>query len=172
MKASQWTRKLHRIGAIVIALPLIVIIVTGLLLDFKKQVDWIQPATQRGVVAEVKLPWTQILSAVQALPEAQVQAWDDISRIDARPSMGLVKVRCNSGWEVQLDGTTGAVLSSQQRRSDWLETLHDGSWFHSSVKWFVFLPAGLLLAALWATGLYLWWLPVQIRRRRRNAARE
>lgn len=168
MKASKWTRKLHRVGAIVIALPLIVVIVTGLLLDFKKQSDWIQPPTQRGVLAELQLPWDQVLAAVQAVPEAQVKTWSDIDRIDARPDRGLLKVRCRSGWEVQLDGTNGAVLWSQTRRSDWIESLHDGSWFHPAVKWFVFLPTGILLALMWTSGLYLWWLPGQIRRRRRQ----
>ena len=172
MKASKWTRKLHRVGAPLIALPLIVVIVTGLLLGFKKQSDWIQPPTQRGAMTELRLPWSEVLAAVQAVPEAQVKSWDDISRIDARPDRGLLKVRCISGWEVQLDGTTGAVLWSQERRSDWLEALHDGSWFHPAVKWYVFVPAGILLALLWATGLYLWWLPRQVRRRQRKAARE
>ncbi len=170
MKASKWTRKLHRVGAIVIAGPLIVVIVSGILLDFKKQLDWIQPPTQHGQVAALSLPWNQVLEAVKAVPEVNVQGWDDISRIDARPGKGLLKVRCESGWEVQLDGTSGEVLLSQKRRSDWLEGLHDGSWFHSNVKWFIFLPAGLLLGLLWATGLYLWWLPVKVRRKRRRVA--
>lgn len=170
MKASKWTRKLHRMGAIVIALPLIVIIVTGLLLDFKKQAAWIQPPTQRGSATELSLPWPQVLSAVKAIPEAQVNDWNDIDRIDARPGKGVLKVRCASGWEVQLDGASGAVLSSQKRRSDLIEELHDGSWFHGKVKWFIFLPTALLLAILWATGLYLWWLPMRVRRNRRRAA--
>ncbi|MDF1837946.1 MAG: PepSY-associated TM helix domain-containing protein [Planctomycetota bacterium] len=171
MKASKWTRKLHRVGAVIIALPLIVVILSGLLLNFKKQSDWIQPPTQSGVRAELKLPWSEVLAAVRAVPESGVQSWDDIDRVDARPGNGVLKVRCQSGWEVQLDGTTGAVLWSQERRSDWIEALHDGSWFHPVVKWSVFLPASLLLGVLWATGLYLWWLPRRVRRKRRSAAR-
>ncbi|MCP5021644.1 MAG: PepSY domain-containing protein [bacterium] len=170
MKTSKWTRKLHRVGALAIALPLLIVIVTGLLLDFKKQLEWIQPPTQKGQSTTLSLPWDQVLLAAKETPEAQVQSWDDISRIDARPGRGLLKVRCESGWEIQLDGTSGVVLHSQLRKSDWIEGMHDGSWFHSKVKWFIFLPAGVLLGLLWATGLYLWWLPVKMRRKRRKAA--
>lgn len=168
MKASVWTRKLHRHGSILIAAPLLVVLVSGLLLQLKKDWSWVQPPTQRGAVAEVNLPWPQILEATRAVAEAEVATWADIDRLDVRPERGLIKVRCANGWEVQLDGTTGSVLSSKKRRSDWLESLHDGSWFHPAAKLWVFLPAGLILTGLWFTGLYLWWLPVSVRRKRRR----
>lgn len=168
MKASVWTRKLHRHGSILIAAPLLVVLISGLLLQLKKDWSWVQPPTQRGAIAEVTMPWPQILEATQAVVEAEVTTWADIDRLDVRPERGLIKVRCANGWEVQLDGTTGSVLSSQHRRSDWLESLHDGSWFHPAAKLWVFLPAGLILTGLWLTGLYLWWLPVSVRRKRRR----
>jgi len=169
MKASVWTRKVHRIGSIVIAIPLIVVLVSGILLQLKKEWSWVQPPTQRGETAEVHLPWPAILKATQAVPETEVASWEDIDRLDVRPGRGLIKVRCQNGWEVQLDGVSGELLHSQKRRSDWLESLHDGSWFHPAAKLWIFLPVAVVLTLLWATGIYLWWLPVGIRRRRKAA---
>ena len=52
-------------------------------------------------------------------------------------------------WEVQLNADTGEVLHTAIRRSDVIESIHDGSWFHESFKLWVFLPAGIILAILW-----------------------
>lgn len=90
--------------------------------------------------------------------------WDDVDRLDVRPSKGVVKVRARSGWEVQVDAKTGEVLQAAVRRSDLIESLHDGSFFHEKVKLWIFLPAGLILAGLWGTGIYLFFLPLWKRR--------
>ncbi len=169
-RAARWNRKLHRIGALAIALPLAVVIGSGLLLLLKKDVAWIQPSTRSGSAAAPALPFDAILEAVRRVPEAQVAGWDDVDRLDVRPGKGVVKVRCQNRWEVQLDTSTGAVLQSAYRRSDLIESLHDGSFFHPRAKLWVFLPAGLILAALWGTGLYLFALPHLIKRRRKQRA--
>jgi uncharacterized iron-regulated membrane protein len=165
---NRWSRKLHRWGAILIALPLLLVILSGLLLQLKKQVPWVQPPTLRGQGDGVpRAAWEVILAAVAAIPEAGVQSWSDIDRLDVQPSRSLVKVQCKNRWEVQLDLANGAVLSSNFRRSDLIESLHDGSFFGQWAKLAVFLPNGLVLLGLWCTGLYLWYLPGMVRRRKR-----
>lgn len=149
------------------AIPLLLVVATGLLLQLKKQLPWVQPPTQRGSEAVLKIGWDQILSSVREVPAAEVNSWDDVDRIDARPSRGVLKVRCKNGWEVQLDAKTAAVLSSEYRRSDWIEALHDGSFFSDWAKLTVFLANGLVLLGLWFTGVYLWYLPIQAKRRKR-----
>ena len=164
------TRKLHRWGAIAFALPLLLVILTGLLLQMKKQVAWVQPPTQKGSALNEtpRLSWSALLAAVREIPEAEVAGWADIDRLDVRPGRGIVKVRCNNHWEIQLDLQSGAVLSSTLRRSDWIESLHDGSFFSQLVKLGVFLPNGLALLALWITGAWLWYLPFHHRRRNKT----
>ncbi len=161
------TRKLHRWGAITIALPILVVIGSGLVLQLKKDVDWIQPPTQRGEGAPPTLSFDEILSIARAEPRAAIRDWSDIDRLDVRPNRGVVKVRANNRWEVQIDTRTGRVLSSTARRSDLIESIHDGSFFHDSLKLWLFLPAGIVLLALWITGVYLWVLPGMMRRRAR-----
>ena len=170
MSAPKINRKLHRIGALVAALPLLVIMTTGLLLQLKKQVAWIQPPTQRGSIDTPGLDFERILELTRAVPEAQVESWDDIDRLDVRPTSGVVKVRCKNRWEVQFDCGSGEILSRTYRRSDLIESLHDGSWFGDGVKLYLFLPVGVILLGLWTTGVYLWLLPYLRNRQRKGKA--
>ena len=85
-----------------------------------------------------------------------------------RPGKGVVKVRGKNGWEVQVDTKTGEVLQTAIRRSDLIESIHDGSYFHESLKLWVFLPSGVVLAALVITGVHLFSLPHMARRKRRQ----
>ncbi len=168
---SVWQRRLHRWCAILVALPLAVIIVTGILLQLKKHVGWIQPPEKKGAGHVPEVGFEKILQAARAVPEARVATWNDIDRLDIRPGKGIVKVQSKAGWEIQLDARTGEMLQAAVRRSDLIESLHDGSWFFSDAKLWVFLPAALILLGLWATGIYLWVLPYWVRWRRRRRRR-
>jgi len=156
---NWWTRKLHRWGAVLIALPLLIVILSGLLLQVKKQVLWVQPKTVSGSGTDLKVAWSEILESAKKDPNAKVNDWDDISRLDVRPGKGLIKVQCESGWELQLDSGNGQTLASNYRRSDLIESLHDGSFFSDAAKLWLFLPNGIILFLLWITGAYLWYIP-------------
>lgn len=176
MKSLNWlTRKLHRWGAIITAVPLLIVILSGLLLQAKKQIEWVQPPSQKGTVTdgtvtEGKLPATveSLLGVAQSVDEAEVKSWNDVDRIDVRPSKGIAKIQCKNRWEIQVDLTTNKVLSSTYRRSDLIESFHDGSFFSDSAKLWVFLPNGLILLALWGTGMWLWYLPIATRRKKKQ----
>jgi uncharacterized iron-regulated membrane protein len=170
---NVWSRKLHRWGAIATAMPLLVIIVSGLFLQWKKDVAWIQPPTMRGVEPNPTISFDAIIRAAQSVPEAGITSWDDVDRLDVRPGRGVVKVRGKNRWEVQVDSSTGEVLQVMYRRSDLIEQIHDGSWFHDYAKHLVFFPAALIFFGLLVTGLYLWILPIWAKsagRRRRALA--
>ena len=170
MRLNLLTRKFHRWGALAIALPLLVVISTGLLLQLKKQLTWVQPAEQRGASTEPVVSMERILAAARSVPAAEVRGWADVDRVDIRPAKGMLKVTSMNRWEIQIDAQTGAVLQSAYRRSDLLEQLHDGSWFHDAAKLWIFFPSGVVLLVLWLTGLWLFWLPYGVKRRRRHAA--
>ena len=174
MNVNRLSRKLHRWGAIIIAIPIVLVIVTGLLLQVKKQWTWVQPPTQKGSHDEPSMDFARILAVAQSVPEANVSGWKDIDRLDVRPSKGIVKVQTVSRWELQIDSHTGDVLSSVYRRSDLIESLHDGSWFHDRAKLWIFLPNGLILLGLWLTGVHRWFLPrwMKSRNRRRRAEKD
>lgn len=152
------------------ALPLLLVIVSGLLLQVKKQVAWVQPPTVKGSATN-QLPqqsWEGLLAVATSVPEAGVQSWGDIDRIDIRPGKGLAKVQCANRWELQIDLASGELLSSTYRRSDFIESLHDGSFFSDGAKLWVFLPNGLVLFGLWVSGVWLWYIPFAAKRKRRQ----
>lgn len=161
-------RKLHRWGALAVALPFLLVICTGILLQLKKQIPWVQPHEMRGGEAVPVLSLPRILQIAQTVPEAKVQSWSDIERIDVRPDKRLLKVIARSRWEIQVDLSSGDVLQVAYRRSDLIESLHDGSFFHANVKLFLFLPVGIVVLGLWSTGIYLFVLPYLARRARRH----
>lgn len=157
-------RRLHRWGAIAAALPFLLVIGTGILLQLKKQLPWVQPAEQKGGSASSPLSLPGILEIAATVPHAGISAWDHVDRIDVRPSKGILKVVGKNRWELQLDLATGTILQTAYRRSDLIESIHDGSFFHDKVKLFVFLPAAFVVLGLWVTGIYLWILPYLARR--------
>ena len=160
---NWWSRKLHRWGAILTALPMLLVITTGLLLQVKKQVPWVQPPTMSGALKDTtpSQNWNDILLRAQTVEAAEIGGWSDIDRLDVRPSKGMVKIQSKNGWEIQMDLESGDVLSTAYRRSDFIETLHDGSFFSDAAKLWLFLPNGLVLLGLWLTGAWLWYLPLK-----------
>lgn len=172
MSLNRLTRKLHRWGAIITLVPLGLVIGTGLLLQLKKQLVWVQPATVKGSDSIPQLSWEKILDAAKSDSDAGIDSWEDVDRLDVRPGKGIVKVRSNDRWELQIDLANGDVLASSYRRSDLIESLHDGSFFSDWAKLWVFFPNGLILLGLWVTGFYLWLLPITAKRKKRKRLRD
>ena len=157
---NKWTRKVHYWGAFLVFLPVFIIISTGILLQLKKDIDWIQPPTANGEFEnDPTISFDDILATAIKVKEPNIQSWDDIDRLDVRLGKGIVKVRSNNRWELQIDSHSGELLQVAYRRSDLIEQLHDGSWFHDKIKLWIFLPTGIILFILWCTGLYMVILP-------------
>jgi hypothetical protein len=167
VKASVWLRKAHYWVSICLALPLLVIVGSGLMLQWKKQVPWIQPTEQKGDAKTPSVSFEKVLEACRGIPQTEVATWSDVERVDVRPKKGMLKVLARNHWEVQLDAATGDVLQVAYRRSDTLEGIHDGSWFHEAVKFGLFIPVGLGVLFLLGTGVYLFLVPILARRRGR-----
>ena len=74
-EAALLNRKVHRWGAMLIALSLLVVIITGLMLQVKKQSAWVQPETRKGSGKTPKLSLDQLLETLKAVPEAEVTTW-------------------------------------------------------------------------------------------------
>ena len=170
--AIHWhlfARKSHRWGAVLIALPFLVVLGSGILLQIKKEWSWVQPPTQRGEGKSLSVSFDQLLEIAKQTPEAEVQNWKDIDRIDVQPNRGIAKILTKNRWEIQVDLQTAKVLQVAYRRSDLIESIHDGSWFHDSAKLYIFLPTAVVVLVLWLTGLYLFVLPNWVRWTRKKA---
>lgn len=169
VRLRQLSRSLHLWGALVIFIPIVIVIGSGLLLQVKKQVEWIQPATQKGEYKSPSLSFDVILQIATQVPDAGIDTWQDIDRLDVRPGKGIVKILSKNNFEIQIDGHTGKVLQVAYRRSDTIEGIHDGSWFFEDAKLWVFLPVAVVLLFLWMSGLVLLYTTLTSRFRRKKA---
>lgn len=156
---------------VVLSLFLIISATTGILLALKKEVALIQPPTAKGSSQEFKdwKPFAEIDSlAKAAFYLAHPQQSDNlVDRFDARPSKGIVKVLFKKGyWEVQIDAVSGEIKSIEKRHSDWIEALHDGSIVSDLFKLISMNFLGFGLLALITTGLWLWYGPKKIRKKK------
>lgn len=152
---KKFNRKTHYWGAIICALPILIVIATGVILLLKKDVDWVQPPSSRGQGNVPEISFAQVLDTAKSVSQANINSWDDVDRLDVRPGKGIIKIRAENRWEIQIDHQTMEVLQVAYRRSDFIESIHDGTFFHDNVKLWVFLPSAIILFVLWVTGLYL-----------------
>jgi hypothetical protein len=179
-KGLRVFRKVHRVTGALLFFIFIAIALSGLLLGWKKNSNGlIIPDTQKGISTN-QADWLPL----HLLTEKAFQAFTDsihtikqpeLDRVDVRPSKGIMKFRFeNDLWEVQLDATTGKVLSVGKRYSDLLENLHDGSFVDDALG----LPAGIFkllytsisgiaLLLFSITGFWLWYGPKYVRKLKR-----
>ena len=170
MRTPILLRKIHYWGSFSIALPLVIMIGAGLLLMVKKEFDWIQPPSQKGIERELvpMASMQDLFDAALTVEVAGFTRWDELQRADLKPGKGIIKFVSKTNWEVQVDTHTAEILSVAQRRSDVIESIHDGSFFADWVKLWVFLPAGIGLFVLWITGIYLFTVAEFKKRRARS----
>ena len=166
MKPNKQIRKIHYWISPFIFIPILIILSTGILLQLKKQSDWIQPPIQQGVSNIPSIEFEEMLEAAKSIPEAEINSWDDIDRIDVRPEKGISKIRSNNQWEIQIDNQTNEILLVEYRRSDIIESIHDGSFFTDYVKFGWFLPTAILLIFMSISGIYMFLLPLFMKRKK------
>ncbi len=174
IRAFRW---LHRKIAIFLFIFFLLISLTGILLGIKKQTGLLAP-TQTGVSKDLAtwLPLDSLYkNAIRYLKDSVSENFSsDLDRIDIRPDKGIVKFTFKDHFKgLQLDGSTGKLLSVEKRRSDFIEKLHDGSILDSffgtggdQIKVSYTVIMGLSLLMLVITGFWLWWGPKRLRKSR------
>ena len=166
----QAVRTAHKWGAIVISVPIIAVIITGIFLQVRKPVDWIQPPLQEGVASyQPSASLDAVLESVKAVPSMKVGGWDDIKLLDLRPEAGIIKVRNHDEFEVQLDAKTAEVLFIGQRLNDIIKRMHEGTTW--GIRLWVFLPIGVIWLCVILIGSYLLITKTQAKLRARKRKR-
>ncbi|AOY83732.1 PepSY-associated TM helix domain-containing protein [Moorena producens JHB] len=152
--ALRWNRLIHRWLSIAISIPILFIILTGIFLQLRKPVDWIQPPTLKGSQSyDPTISLEQVLTQVKSVPEMNVNDWQDIKLLDMRPKKGIIKVRNYNELETQVDASTGDILQTAQRRNDFVVKMHEFSAWHARL--WLGLPVRLGFLAIFLTGVYL-----------------
>jgi uncharacterized iron-regulated membrane protein len=154
----------------VLAAILINLSVTGFLLLEKKQYEWIQPATRKGLEGTVDkyLSMEKLFDAVYSCNHPDFVNLASIDRVDFRPSENVYKVTSKTNHaEIQVCAVSGTILNTAVRRSDFLEGLHDGSFFGEWMHGKVMPVLAISNVILAASGLYLWLGP-KLKRKKKS----
>ena len=170
-------RKVHRTTGAALFVFFFFIAVTGLLLGWKKHSGGIiMSKSYQGTSTNLKdwLPVDSLntLSNAYLLDKVSPELSTEIDRIDIRKDKGMVKfVYTNHIWGLQLDGATGKLLHIEQRYSDLIETIHDGSIVdnylgtsNKQIKVIYTSVMGIALLVFTITGFWLWYGPKRMRR--------
>lgn len=181
-KVLRAFRKVHRIMGATLFIFFFVISVSGLFLGWKKNCFGILLSkTHQGTSTELKdwLPLDRLEKNAFMYLKEEIST--DISvavkRIDVRKSKGVVKFVFTKYYGVQLDGSSGNLLSIERRYSDFIEELHDGSVLDTYFKttgnpiklvYTTVMSTALLLFTI--TGFWLWLGPKRMRKESKKVA--
>lgn len=168
MSFKKTNRQIHKWGSIIIALPLLVVCITGILLLLKKQLSFVQPPTAKSATAEPSLAFDQLLNVAKSVDSAQIKTWKDIDRLDVRPNKGIIKIRSENDVEIQIDSGTGEILHVAVRRSDFIESIHDGTFFEKNANLWLMLPVTIVFIFILITGVILFVTPLLNKNKRRS----
>lgn len=169
-------RKIHRTTGAMLFVFFFLLASTGLLLGWKKHSGGIiLPKSYEGSSTNQE-DWLPIHTlhekAVQVMKEHGPPGLShELDRIDIRPDKGMVKFVFIEGyWGVQLDCATGELLHLERRRSDFIENLHDGSYWdyvlgtnYGQIKLVYTSIMGAALLIFTFTGFWLWYGPKRFR---------
>lgn len=168
MSAQRLLRKIHYWLSAFLMITLFIIAVTGALLALKKDFPALQPQGADGTRPGLSdRPIASLASSVTTVPGHARDTWRDIDRIDIRPKDGIAKVIMKSRAEIQVDLATGRATETGYRTSDFLETIHDFSFLGGWAKYLFSFGSGIALIVMGGTGVYLFVLPMLVRRRKR-----
>lgn len=142
----KW-RKWHAYFGMIAALPLIVTAFTGILLQLRSRVEWIQPSPVAVNLEEGK-PFLRVEEVMGKFP-------GEIEGFSLRPGKGGFSLRLKNGSEVQIHPQTGEVLKDSPRRSTLLIKIHEGSWMGPLGSLGIHFASGLILIFLLVSGIMI-----------------
>ncbi len=142
-------RKTHRYVALFSTLPLIIVALSGVVLQLRNQFEWIQPSS---LSAELKRG-SRFLTLEEIL---QTQDEKQVDQIIFRPTKNNLTLRMKDGTDIQMNPSTGEVLKKAQRRTTFFIELHQGSWLGPYGQYLLYFPAALGLCYLILSGLMIY----------------
>lgn len=158
LRANWW---FHLIGGLVAVVLLVVLSVTGILLNHKRDLGLMADPPhlpdhrKDATYAPLRLPE---LGGAAAEARGTGFDLDDVDFLDYRPR-GFAKVRfTDADREVILDAADGTVIDQSRRWDVWVEDLHSGLLFGSR-GWLLSDLGAVLAILLTINGTYLWLVP-------------
>lgn len=165
----QFSKKAHKWSGLLLSIVFMFIAVTGLLLVYMVPLgvtDDIQMGKKASPSEAISVDEVISISTSEGLEG--VSSVDDIFRIEYRPGANIYQVRFNNNQGLQVDASTGEVLSKEPDYSTFLITLHDGSYLGNWYRLTFLTLAGLSLILLSFSGYYMFGYPLYKRLKAKN----
>lgn len=170
MQANRW---LHLFGGLGVGALVILLSVTGVLLNHKRELGFMEEPFQSVEYEPHERGEPMALSRIAALGienagDPELDAVNDIRFIDFRLSAGYAKVRFKDekSTEVIVNVYNGIIVNVSERQDFFLEGLHSGDELGGRWGRLLIDASGVVLILLTLNGLYLWIWPVWIGRSR------
>lgn len=175
---AKFSRFTHKWMSVFLGLVILVIVLSGLFLTFKKDLEYLQPASRKGDKGEFSqfLPVQRVAEIVLELRLPEAQSLDDINRLELRPGKRMWKVRleASSGFssprELQIDAVSGKLLNDGLRGDQLWMDVHSFLVFGDVAKYAAMILSGLTLFWLILTGYYLFFYPYWVKARKARRA--
>ena len=170
MQANRW---LHLFGGLGVGALVILLSVTGVLLNHKRELGFMEEPFQSVEYEPHERGEPMALSRIAALGienagDPELDAVNDIRFIDFRLSAGYAKIRFKDekSTEVIVNVYNGIIVNVSERQDFFLEGLHSGDELGGRWGRLLIDASGVVLILLTLNGLYLWIWPVWIGRSR------
>lgn len=168
---ARFSRFTHKWMSAFLGLVILVIVLSGLFITFKKDIEYLQPASRKGDKGEISqfLPPERIANIVLALNLPEAKSLDDINRLELRPGKRMWKVRLestssfSSPKEIQVDAVSGKILNDGVRGDQLWMDVHSFMVFGKWTSYIAMVLSGITLFWLILTGYYLFFYPYWVK---------
>ena len=164
MQANRW---LHLFGGLGVGALVILLSVSGVLLNHKRELGFMEEPFQSIEYEPQERGEPMALSRIAAIGienagDPKLDAVNDIRFIDFRPPAGYAKVRFkdDKSTEVIVNVYSGRIVNVSERQDFFLEGLHGGDKLGGLWGRRLIDASGVMLILLTINGLYLWIRPV------------
>ncbi|NEZ46959.1 PepSY domain-containing protein [Clostridium niameyense] len=159
--AIKYNKKLHVWFGIIPAIIFLLVSITGILLIYGKSLSLV-PKSQKGVKNEVSnsISMKQVEEISFKVNKKEILSAKDIKKIEFYPNRNVYRVRSKKGYDIQIDMSTGKVLSAEKNIGSILLALHTGSFFGEWFEKYIIAGSALSLVIVTITGMYLFIFPI------------
>ena len=150
-KISKKVKKWHRVIAMIFAVPMIITIVTGIFLIYRKELSFMQPQMQGESLSIREFSnYDEIESKLKEL-----NITDVVSHYRLYPSKGIISVRTNDYRDFHFQASDMSLIGEYERNDSFFIKLHEGSYWGNFSRVLIFGPMVIGLFVLWVTGVFL-----------------
>lgn len=144
-------RRLHAKVSVIIFVPLLIIVLTGVILQLRQQFNIIQPKTSRLPLQA----FDQVIAPGKILEKHNLKS-QEVSQFIFKPKHFIYLIRFKDGMQWQVHPLTNEVIKKSKRYTGVLIELHQGSFFGRWYMYFIALTSSLGLLFLMYTGMKIY----------------